>query len=160
MYRCDVFQKQQSGYSVGSGLKEYRGLSDKICCTVLEKHNITPKSIWLGVGFQILRDAMLPFFILLDPIISNLMGMAQTPICTPPKASPGNGGQLVFLKGFCIPCFMPFHVPGSYRHVCFQKGKYWRDYKLKHKGKHSVFFFFLMSNLDSCLGDKDSLSLS
>ena len=45
MYRCDVFQKQQSGCSVGSGLKEYRGLSDKICCTVLEKHNITPKSI-------------------------------------------------------------------------------------------------------------------
>ena len=73
MYRCDVFQKQQSGCSVGSGLKEYRGLSDKICCTVLEKHNITPKSIWLGVGFQILRNAMLPFFILLDPIISNLM---------------------------------------------------------------------------------------
>lgn len=113
---------------------------------VLEKHNITPKSIWLGVGFEILRNVMLPFFILLDPIISNLMGMAQTPICTPPKASPGNGGQLVFLKGFCIPCFMPFHVPGSYRHFCFQKGKYWRDYKLKHRDKHN-FFFYLQPRL-------------
>lgn len=45
MYRSDVFQKQQCSWSVGSGLKDNRGLSNKICSTVLEKHNITPKSI-------------------------------------------------------------------------------------------------------------------
>lgn len=109
MYRSDVFQKQHSGCSVGSGLKEYRELSNKICYTVLEKHNITPKSIRLGVGFEILSNAMLPFFILLDPIISTLMGMAQTPICTPPKISPRNGTvsfskRLLYTLLYAISC--------------------------------------------------------
>ena len=78
--------------------------------TVLEKHNITPKSIWLGVGFEILRNAMLPFFILLDPIISNLMGMAQTPICIPSKISPRNGTvsfskRLLYTLLYAISCY-------------------------------------------------------
>ena len=71
-----------------------------------------------------IKKCYAPIFHLVGSYYQQPNGMAQTPICTPLKASPGNGGQLVFLKGFCIPCFMLFHVPGSYRHVCFQKGKY------------------------------------
>ena len=42
-------------------------------------------------------------------------------------------GWLGFLKGFCILCFMPFHVPESCRNVCLQKVKYGRHYKLQQR---------------------------